>query len=177
LLSISFMGCGAATGRSRPIKDQELVVESPTTVVTATAVTDVETLLYEAQLELDQGRYQSAADRFELVVNSAQKPQERLRGLLGWGTALDAMGRPRQALAVYGRYEVEAQEGPQRDEVRVRELRIYTYLEDYQRAAETAGRVSTEQAPLAQIAIQASLALFALSQDRLEDAELAIGRV
>ena len=169
----------SCTGQTEPqssLDAKELVVDSPTTVISSERATDVETLLSEAQELLDEERYEEAARRFELVVQAAQKPSERLRGLWGSGTAWDAAGRPKKALAIYDRYVAEAPEGAKRDEIRVRQVRLFTFMEDYQAAARAAARVETEQAPLSKVAILAALALFALEEDRDRDAELAIAR-
>jgi len=151
-------------------------LETATTVVTRDQATDVETLLLAAQREFDAGHYEAAAKQFELVVRGAQLLKERLHGLLGWGTAVDAAGQPEQALAIYERYVKEAPEGPPRDEVRIRQVRLLTYLERYATAAKVAAQVRSEQAPLGQIAVFASLALDALAQGRDQEAELSIAR-
>ncbi len=175
-LTLSVSACAPSLSPRSSNKIQHLQVDSPTTVVSADRVTDVETLLVEAQLELESGRYAKAAESFQLVVKVAQKPDERLRGLWGWGTAIDAAGHPNKALGIYDRYVAEAPKGAKRDEILVRQVRVLTFLEEYQRAASLAGQVSTKQSSLAQIAMLSSMALFALSQEREADAELAIGR-
>lgn len=151
-------------------------MDTPTVVVTQHEATDVEALLTEAQRELEAGHYETAAQKFEFVVDEAQHPAERARAMLGLGTALDAAGRPEQALVIYERYVTEAPEGSQRDEVRVRLVRLLTYLEKYADAAAIAAQVRTAQAALGDVALLASLALDALAQDRQKDAELAIAR-
>ncbi len=166
----------AAKNSGQAAAGRHIEVDSPTTVVSPNGVTDVETILAEAEIEFASERFEQAAEKFEFVVEVAQKPRERLRGLLGWGTSLDALGRPQEALSVYDRYVAESQEGALRDEIRVRQVRLLTFMEQYRDAAAIAARVSTEQAPLAQIALLSSQALFALSEGRDEDAELSIAR-
>lgn len=173
------LSCGCSAGRppappAAPVPGTQL--DTPTVVVTEHQATDVEALLADAQRELDAGHYEAAAQKFEFVVEAAQRPAERGRALLGWGTALDAAGNPEQALVIYERFVTEAEEGPERDEVRVRLVRLFTYLERYADAAAIAAQVRTVQTPLADVAILASLALDALAQDQQKDAELAIAR-
>lgn len=172
------LGCHSPTAARNveAAEHEERVIDTPTTIVSAEGVTDVDALLRDAELDLQAKRYRQAADRFLVVVDAAQRSQERLMGLFGLGTALDLLGEPKQALGVYDRYVKEAPPGHQRDEIMVREVRLFTYLEDYQKAASVAGLISTEQSALAKIAVFASIALFALLEDRQNDAELAIGR-
>lgn len=176
-LSLS-LGCNRGRSAAPPHSalESSAEVETSTTVVTQDQATDVEALLLAAQRALDAGRFEEAAGQFEFVVRGAQRPDERLRALLGWGTALDAAGHPEQASGIYERYVKEAPEGPRRDEVRVRQVRILTYLEQYAAAAAVAVQVRTQQAPLGQVAIFASLALDALSQGHDAEAELSVAR-
>lgn len=174
VLSLSSVACGAARASSQ--RGPKLTVDTPTTLVTQDEAVDVETLLERAQHDLDVGHYEQAAEQFERVANAAQKAHERLRALLGWGTALDLAGQPRLALGVYERYVAEAPEGTLRDEVRVRQVRLLTYLEDYRAAATVAGQVQTEPPALGRIAILASLALDAVAAGREADADVHIGR-
>lgn len=175
----SVMACGPghrpAASPSLP-GEPRAQVDTPTTVITHDQATDVDALFMAAQRELDAGHFEAARAQFEFIVQAAVRPEERLRALLGWGTALDAAGHPQQALPIYERYVTEAPSGARRDEVRVRQVRILTYLEEYAAAAVIAMQVSSPQAPLAKIAIFASLALDALSQDRDQEAELYVAR-
>lgn len=172
------LGCQAKAPlrNASTLHNKSHTIDTPTTVVSAAGVTDVEALLRRAEFDLEAKRYQAAADSFALVSETAQLKQERLRGLFGLGTALDLLGEPQKALNVYDRYVKEAEPGQKRDEIAVRLVRLFTYFEEYQKAAAAAGLISTEQMPLAKVAIFASISLFSLLEDRQADAELAIGR-
>lgn len=189
LVTLSLLGCARhprahspdqrQPGAGTPDKDATAgeAFSTSTTIVTASESLSADELLLRGQAHLDAERYTEAAADFRLVSEMAAHPEERLRALFGWGTALDLGGDPEAALGVYSRYVTEERSIDARDRAQVRVVRLLVYLERYDEARDRAAAIDPNgRAPLERVALAAALSLGALERDELPKAEHEIGR-
>lgn len=151
-------------------------IDVPAVVITEGEAIDIQELLTRARLALLNKEYDPAVRDYRLVAEAAIDPEQRLLGLVGWGTALDLGGKVDKALEIYQRAARESAPGSARSGLEVRIVRLLTYLERYQEAGKLAETLDLSlRPPLEQIALNAAVALFALSQSRVSDAERKVG--
>lgn len=177
-VSLAALGCQPQTAAESPEPGPALKsVTTPTMVVTDKEALSTIDLLDRADEHLREERYEKAVSDYRLVVENSLQSITRREALLGWGTALDLGGQPRQALVVYSRYVSEAPESPSRDKIAVRVVRLLVYLERYDEARARALILDLGSlAELEQIAIYGALALGALESGSLSEAESNISR-
>jgi tetratricopeptide (TPR) repeat protein len=171
------LGCASSPAPHAPQNAQKQApIEVPTTVVTSEEALGIEELLSRAQLSLQKRNFEDAIRDFRLVAEHAKEQEFRVRGLLGWGTALDLGGRPRQALPIYQRAASETADEDLRITLNVRIVRLFSYAERYREAGELSRTIDvSSRPPLEQIALHAARALSELEGSNMKDAERSIG--
>lgn len=162
------------TSRDEPRPES---IRTSTSLISDGEAISLEELLDRADRQLEEEDYGKAASSYELAVEHATLDENRLRGLFGWGTALDLGGRPRDALRTYSRYVAEAPPGPRRDEAAVRKIRLLVYLERYEEAGVASSTVDISQrTPLQQLALLAARAHHQLEKGELDIAARTISK-
>lgn len=148
-----------------------------TTIVSKDEAISLQELFERADKQLAEEEHEAATRSYELALEHATTPEERLRALLGVGTALDLGAQPREALRAYARYVSEAKPGPMRDEINVRQVRLLVYLERYEEAGRASNQVDLkERTPLQQLALLAARAHYDLKRGELDAAARNISR-
>jgi tetratricopeptide (TPR) repeat protein len=151
----------------------------PTTIVSASAATNVEELFILGQTHLRQGRPALAAETFDRIVQHEPGGALGERALFQAGLAFDAAGDLDAAVLRFEQVTSRFPAGVWSAEATLRALRVRLHLEQWQRAAELAVAL-TEREPqssaLAPIVSFAARALAALATGQQSDADRHVAK-